>query len=125
MRQHEDRDVEFACERLEAAADVRDLLLAILGAAGVPRSRHELQVVDDDQAEFVLGHEAARARPELHHGEVGIVVDEDASLGHLSGRVGESLEVTIRELPVPHAAHVDARLGAEHPRDELHARHLQ
>src|SRR5499427_2416808 len=66
------RDVQLLGERLERARDLRDLLLATLhrGAAA-----HELEIVDDEQVQAVLGLHPARFGARLQHREAGAVVD--------------------------------------------------
>src|SRR5688500_12318258 len=49
LRYREDRDVEVSSQDCEAAADLRDLLLAILLTVALPD--HELQVIHDDERE--------------------------------------------------------------------------
>src|SRR5713226_5739805 len=57
----------------ERARDLGDLLLAVLR---IP-APHELEVVDDDEIEAVLGLHAPRLGPRLEHGQGRGVVDED------------------------------------------------
>ena len=104
---------------------VRNLLLPVLARAAPPAPAHELQVVNNNKPQAVLGHEAARAATEFHHRHVGGVVDKNFDVRHLARGVGQTLKVAVGELPVPDPAHVDARLRAEHPHDELDGGHLQ
>ena len=76
LRQRDHRHVQLLGQPLQRAADRRDLLLAVLDAAG---ARDELQVVDDHQAEAVLGLQAAALGAHLERRERGRVVDEDAA----------------------------------------------
>ena len=55
------------CQVLEAAADLRDLLLAILSAGAL----HQLQIVDDDEPETGPTAHPTGLRPDLGHGEAG------------------------------------------------------
>ena len=71
LRERQDGDVQLLGERLEAAGDLADLLLARVDALV---AFHELQVVDDDQPErsFAVGEfsdEAACLRSQLQRGE--------------------------------------------------------
>ena len=53
LRERDDRDLEVAREHLERTRDLRDLLDAVLDRHA---ARHQLQVVDDHQAELGLLH---------------------------------------------------------------------
>src|SRR6476620_9188021 len=62
LAQRDDRHVDLARGQLEPAAHLADLLDAAFDPlVGV----HELEVVDDDQAEVLLGGEPARLGPDL------------------------------------------------------------
>src|SRR5690606_8189950 len=63
LRERHHRDLELLRQRLERAADLADLLLPALDLA--PRA-HELEVVDDDEPEAVLGLEPPRLAAQLH-----------------------------------------------------------
>src|SRR3546814_11720629 len=56
LRQREHRHVELLGQALERARDLRDFGGAVLAVAG---HRHQLQVVDDEQAQVVLALEAS------------------------------------------------------------------
>ena len=99
-----------------------DLLLAVLDAAG---AGHELQVVDDDQAEAVLGLEPPALRPHLERGDGGRVVDEDLGLREVGVGLGEARPVLLVELAGAQPMRVDAGVGAEHAQHELLLRHLE
>ena len=69
----DDRALELAGQDLEAAADLGHLDLTVLGVAA---AGHELEVVDDDEAQVAeAGLEAAGLGPDLHDREVRVVVD--------------------------------------------------
>ena len=61
----DDRDIEFAGELLQSAGDLGNLLHAIV--APTATTLHQLQIVDDDEAEFVFGLEAACHSAHLHN----------------------------------------------------------
>ena len=77
LRDRDDRHGELARQLLHGARDVADLLLAVVRAAV---AGHELEVVDDDEAERCLGLQPARLGAQLEHVEAGGVVDEDVGL---------------------------------------------
>ena len=58
-------------------------------AARACAALHELQVVDDDEVEAVLGLEAAGLRAQVHDVDARGVVDVDGGLGDAVGRVDE------------------------------------
>ena len=65
--------------------------------------RHELQVVDDDQAEALPAFQAARLSSYLHHRQVRVVVYEQGGLPQLADGVDHFRPVRLVQLPVPHA----------------------
>src|SRR4051794_39003549 len=77
LRQGDHRHFELAREGLEAAADLADLLDPVLRAAAVPAGAHELQIVDQHEAEPVraLLGETAALRAYVEYREVRRVVD--------------------------------------------------
>src|SRR6266571_2293109 len=74
LRDRHHGHVQLLGEPLQGAGDVGDLLLAVLDVA---RPRHELQVVDDDERDVVLGLEAPRLGPHRERRERRGVVDPD------------------------------------------------
>ena len=83
LGQGDDRDLKFTVrpESLEATADLGHLDLSVLGLCP---AGHQLEVVDDDDAEIPLGLlEPAGPGPDVHHRGVGVVVDEDGRVGEL------------------------------------------
>ena len=78
LRQRDDRDVQLLGQPLQRPRDRRQLLLAVLEAAA---PLHQLNVVDDQQVQAVLGLEAARLGAHLEHADRRRVVDEDPRLG--------------------------------------------
>src|SRR5207249_9098866 len=68
LRQSDDRDLQLAGQDLQAAAHLRHLDLAVLGA-GTPA--HQLQVVDDDHPERTQAAlQSPGLGPDLHDREV-------------------------------------------------------
>src|SRR6266571_4903282 len=89
LRERHDGHVQLLRERLERAGDLGNLLLAVLGAA----PPHQLQVVDHDHVEPVLGLHAPRLGARLEHREGRRVVDEDRRLGEPPGSIGQARPV--------------------------------
>ena len=99
LRDRDHRHLELAREDLEAAADLADLLdPAVAHAVGA----HQLEVVDDDQAEAAAVHlagvQAAGLRAQLEDVDVGRVVDPQRRLARARSQAlitfGQSLRAT-------------------------------
>ena len=76
------RHVEFACQRLERAADKADLLLPILVApVATTLAGHQLHVVDDDQIKAMFGIEATRLSTNIGDADRRGVVNKDTGVG--------------------------------------------
>src|SRR5213082_4006055 len=94
LRERDHRHVQLLGERLQRPRYLGDLLLPAVLAL---RAAHELEVVDDDEAELRRGValQPPRLGAQLEDGERGRVVDED-------GRVGEPpcRHCELRELAV-------------------------
>ena len=85
--------------RLDAGGNFGDFELAIvLGAAR--GGAQELEVIDDDQLDVVLGLEPAGFGAQLEDAEAGGVVDVDFALGQLRGGGGEVREIALGEKAV-------------------------
>src|SRR5438132_2074841 len=113
--------VELLGQGLERARDLGDLLLPVLG---VP-APHELEIVDDDEVEAVLGLHASRLGPRLEHGQGGRVVDVDGRLREPARGVGEARPVARVEVTRAHLVRIHAPLRAEETLDELLLGHLE
>jgi len=122
LGERDHRHVQLLGERLERAGDLGDLLLAIVDARA---AAHELQVVDDEHVEAVLGFHAARLRACLEHGDAGTVVDEDLRLGEPAGGRGEPVPVRRAQKTRAHGLRVHLGFGAEHALHELLRGHLE
>ena len=123
LRHREDRHLELAREHLESARDLRHLLHAALDVAV---GRHQLEVVDDDQAEARLARlEPPSLRAQLHdRGRAG-VVDVDRRLHQAVARRGQPRPVVRSEPARPQPLRLDLRLAAHHPLRHLGLRHLE
>ena len=112
-------------EQLQAAADLGDLLLAVVGTPGV-RARHELQVVDDDEVQAAAARaHAPGLRADVHDVHVAGVDD-------VQGRVVQHLGCVHDVRPVLRSDALAADpvpwhlcLRAQDPHADLGARHLQ
>src|SRR5450756_1099436 len=122
LRDGDHRHVELAGQLLHGAGDVGDLLLAVFGAAV---AGHELEIVDDDQRQGVLGLQAARLGAQLEHVEAGGVVDEDVGLLELSGRLDELRVVVSGQAAGAHLVRADARRRAHHALAQFLGAHLE
>jgi hypothetical protein len=82
LGQREHGHAQLLRERLEAARDLRHLLLSALR---VRRALHELQIVDDDHVEPLLRLEPARLGTHLEQSDASSVVDPDRRMGKNAG----------------------------------------
>src|SRR4029079_17413339 len=90
LREREHRALELLGERLQRARDLAEHGRAVL-VARLLAARHQLQVVDDDEAELaVLARLPARAGAQLGGAERTALVDEDADLAELLHRPREA-----------------------------------
>ena len=97
--------------------------LAVLG--GDPAG-HELQVVDDDQAQAALaGLEPAGLGPHLHHRQVGVVVDEERGVAEAGDGLADLGPVRVGQASVADPAGVDPGLGDQQALGQLVVGHLQ
>ena len=74
LRQRDHRHVQFFGEYLQVARDLRDFLLARFDS---PATGHQLQVVNDEKIESVLGLQPPALSPHLEHAHAGSVVEEN------------------------------------------------
>jgi len=82
----DDGDVEFAGQGFEAAGDGADLEMAGLVATG---DGDELEIVDQEEVEVVLGHQLASFGADVEEGDGGGVVDPDGGEGELARGLDE------------------------------------
>ena len=122
LTQRDHRNVQLLGQGLQAAADLADLLLAIVRAGGGAR---ELQVVHHHHVEALLRLQPAALGAHLEHGDGGGVVDVDRRLGQLPRRLGEQRPVRVLQVAGAELVRVDARLGREQALHELLLAHLQ
>ena len=123
LRDRHHRDAQLLGQRLQAARDLRDLLGAVLVAR--VGSRHELQIIDDEQVQAVLEAEAARLRAHLHDRDAGRVVDEHLGLRQRARRPAQPVPVLLVEVAGVDLVGVDLPLGAQQSFDELLLGHLE
>ena len=124
LADRDERDGELARECLQAARDLGDLLHAVPLSALLARL-HQLQVVDDQQVEFVFHLEAACLGAELHHRDARRVVDEHLRLGERAHGVGDLGEVHVRDVPAAQVERIDLRDAGEEAQHELLLAHLE
>src|SRR5215207_11583992 len=123
LAEGDDGTLELAGEDLEATADLGHLDLAVLGR---PTTAHQLEVVDDDHAEVAdLALEPAGLGPDLHDGDLGVVVDPDRRLGEAADRPADAAPVVLGQAAGTDLGGVDAGLAAQEALAELEAAHLE
>src|SRR5581483_6617819 len=104
LRQPDHRALQFAGKDLQAAGDLRHLDLAVFG---IGSARHQLEVVDDDQAKVAhAALEPARLGPDLHHGQVRVVVDEDVGFAQSTDGVADLGPVGLLQSSGPQTARI-------------------
>src|SRR5258706_11462 len=117
LRQRHHGDVQLLGQRLERAGDVRDLLLAVLRIAG---PLHQLQVIDDHEADVVLRLEAARFGAHGERRERGRIVDPDGCLAEQARGAGQAGVVVVAQLAPPQPLRIYQALGSEQTLDQAH-----
>src|SRR4030095_16161400 len=110
LRQRDHRDVQFLRQALEGARDLGDFRRAVLAVA---RHLHQLQVVDDDQAQVVFALEAARLGAQHVRRQRGRVVDEYLGFAQQADSAGDAAPVLVLELAGAQARRVDAAAGRD------------
>src|SRR4051812_14529665 len=124
LRQRDHRHLELARERLEAAAYLPDLLDPVLH---VPGRAHQLQIVDQDQAQpvRVLLREPSGLRSHVQHGQVGAVVDIQARLREPVRRLQDLPPARLRNLALAQVVALDGGLARDEALRELPLGHLE
>ena len=93
--------------------------------AGAVAAAHQLQVVDDDQAELAaLARLAAGAGAHLGGAERAALVDVEAHLAELLDRLREAPPLVVAQVAGAQVALVDAAERADHPQGELRGAHF-
>ena len=112
-------DFQFLCHELESPGDIRHFLHPVVLML---LALHELQVVDDDEAEVFHPAELG-----LHAGDGDArgVVDQDLGLREAGCRVGDGVPVLVVQIPGAELDAVDLGLGGEHTVGELFRRHFE
>ena len=123
LRQRDDGNLQILGERLEAARDLGQLLHAILLL--LIEAAHELQVIDDDDAQVVFAFQAARLGPQFQHVQPGRIVDEDRRFGQPAGGHRQPREVAFGEIAGAHLGVIDTGFGAQQAHDQLLLGHFQ
>ncbi len=116
--------MELLREELQAAADLRDLLLAVVDPA-VGRG-HQLQIVDDDQTQSAASRgQATRPCPDVDDRDVAGVDDRQRRLVQVLRRADDVLPILGADALVADAIPGDAGLAAQQAHADLPPRHLQ
>src|SRR5215212_6207796 len=116
-------------EYFESAADLGDLLLAVLRAVALPN--HELQVIDDYERErqftgdVELAGETPDLGPDLHQRDASCVVDPDRGPADFSHSPHQLRPVLGLDVAAPQSLSGDARGLRDKPLHELLLAHLQ
>src|SRR5216117_151749 len=86
---------------------------------------HELQVVDDDEIEPMLGLHATRLCPHFENRQPGTVVDENRRFREPTRRSSETVPVRCDQLPSPHGQRVNLAFRGQHSLHQLLRGHLE
>ena len=116
------RHAQFLGQRLEAARDLADLLLAAFDAGW---TLHQLQVVHHDEADPAVGLEPARLRSHLEQAQARSVVDVNGRRAEDTRRAREAREIVVAEHSLPQPLRVDARFTREHALHERFLTHFE
>src|SRR6185295_7666652 len=122
LRERDHRQLELFGELLEPPADGGDLQVAVLVAAA---RLHQLEVVEDDEGETLLGFEAPRLRSDLEEGRVRRVVDEERGVRGRAHDLVNLRPLLVRESARAQARERDVGLRAEDAQSQLLLAHLE
>ena len=109
LRQHDDRHVQLLGEPLQRARDRRQLERAVLEPAA---AGHQLDVVDGQHAQAVLGLQPPRLGAHLEHADARRVVDEQLRLAQRLQGVRDLAVLLLADLAAHQPVVVDLRLRA-------------
>ena len=125
LRQGDHRDVELLREELQRTADLRDLLLAVVGASS-ERAGHQLQVVDDDELQPLAPRpHPPRLRSDVDDVHVAGVDDVQRYVVQHLSRLDDTGPVVGTDPFVADAIPRHLRLRAQQPHADLIAGHLE
>ena len=123
LGQGDHRALELTGQELEPTGDLGHLDLAALG---VGAAGHQLDVVDHHHVEAAdLAAQAPGLGPDLHDGDVGVVVDPDLGVAQAAHGRGDGVPVRVRQTAVADLGGVDPGVGAQDALDQLDLAHLQ
>ena len=89
------------------------------------RALHQLQVVDDDQAQALLALEAARPGAQRPDGQRRGVVDEQRQGIEGTAGLEDLVELVVPDLAAAHGVRADLGCLGDDPRRQLLGRHLE
>ncbi len=122
LREHDDRDVQLFRQALERPRDRRQFQRAVLES---PAARHELDIVDDQQVEPVLGLQPARLGAHLQHADTRRIVDEQLHRAQRLERVRDARVVLLSDRAAHQAMAVDLGLRRQHAEEQRLLRHFE
>ena len=123
LRKRNHRNAEFLGEGLQATADFRNFVDAVV--VGAARSLQELQIVDDDQANAMTPLQPARTRPQGGDRERRRIVDEEWQFLQFAARTRQFTEIFPRNLTHAQQFGTDARLFGQDTRCQLVGGHFE
>ena len=123
LRQRDHRQLQLLGHGLEATADLRNLVHAVV--VGAARALQQLQVVDHDEADLVLPLQPPCAHPQRIDGERGGVVDIERQVGETLARFGKPGELVAPDIARTQLFRADLRLFGKDTRRQLVRAHFE
>ena len=120
----ENGNIEFSGELFETAGyfgNFLDTVVAVSSAA----TFHELEIVDDNESEFVFRLEAARHGAHFHDIDRTGIVDENGCFAQSADRIADKTEVVVLKLSGSEAPEIDTGMRRDHAIDELIRTHFE
>ena len=90
-----------------------------------PPDGHQLQIVDDDHVEAVLGLQPAALGANLERRDDGAIVDKDLRLGQHAGRLDQLGPFVVPDLADAQVLRIDDRHAGDQALHQLLGRHFQ
>ena len=124
LRQRDDGTLQLLGQRLQRTRDLAHLGGPVLATARVG-TRHQLQVVNDDEPQVaVLACQASGTGPQLEGVERRRLVDEHRRILHLTHGIGQPDEVVLGQPAGTQPLLIDAPRGADQTHHQLLGAHL-
>ena len=124
LGEHDDRNLEFLGQSLDARGDFGNFDLPVVLSATRGRAA-ELEIIDGDQLDAVAIAHAPCLGPQLEDGQTRGIIDEDLALAERGSRVVQLAVLGTGQHAGADFLHVDAGPRAEHTLHELLGAHFE